>query len=65
MHRVIAKYVPRLLSEDKKQHHAAVSKEHVDRSDSYENVLPNIGTGNETWIYGYDFQTKAKSSQWF
>jgi hypothetical protein len=56
--------VPRLLSEDKKQYRADVSKEPVERANAYENLLTNIVTGDETWIYGYDVQTKAKSSQW-
>jgi hypothetical protein len=64
MHRVTAKYVPSLLSEDKKQIRVDVSKEHVYRSNAYENFLTNIVTGDETWIYSYDVQTKAKSSQW-
>jgi hypothetical protein len=64
MHRVAAKYVPRLLTEDKKQYRINVSKEPVDRANAYENFLTNIVTGVETRIYGYDVQTKAKSSQW-
>ena len=24
----------------------------------------NIITGAETWVYGYDVETKAQSSQW-
>jgi len=63
MHFVVAKYVPRLLSEDKKQNCVDVSKEPVDRANAYENFLTNIVTCDETWIYGYDVQTKAKASQ--
>ena len=62
MHCVAAKYVPRLLSEDKKQNCVDISKQHFDRANAYEN-LTNIVTGVETWIYGYDVQTIAKSSQ--
>jgi hypothetical protein len=64
MHRVAAKYVPRLLTEDKKQNCVDVSKGPVDCANAYENFLTNIVTGDETWIYGCDVQTKAKSSQW-
>ena len=62
MHCVAAKYVPRLLSEDKKQNCVDVSKQPFDHANAYEN-LTNIVTGVETWIYGYDVQTIAKSSQ--
>jgi len=26
--------------------------------------VKNIITGNETWVYGYDVETKMQSSQW-
>jgi len=29
-----------------------------------ENFLKNIITGDETWVYGYDVETKVQSSQW-
>jgi hypothetical protein len=45
VHCVAAKYVPRLLSEDKKQNSVDVSKQPVDRANAYEN-LTNIATGN-------------------
>ena len=29
-----------------------------------ENFLKNIITGDETWVYGYDVETKMQLSQW-
>ena len=29
-----------------------------------ENFLKNVITGDETWVYGYDVETKVQSSQW-
>jgi hypothetical protein len=29
-----------------------------------ENFLKIIITNNETWVYGYDMETKMQSSQW-
>jgi len=29
-----------------------------------EKFLKNIITGDETWVYGYDVETKMHSSQW-
>jgi len=41
-----------------------VSQELFDRSNSDENFLKNVITGVETWVYGYDVETKVPSSQW-
>lgn len=27
-------------------------------------LLKRVITGDETWVYGYDVETKAQSSQW-
>ena len=31
---------------------------------SDENIMGQIITGDETWVYGYDPETKYQSSQW-
>ena len=41
-----------------------VSQEPLDRSNTDENFLKNVITGDETWVYGYDVETKMQSSQW-
>jgi len=64
MHRVAAKFVPRVLTEEQKQNHLSVSQELLDRSNTDENFLNNVITGDETWVNGYDVETKAQSSQW-
>jgi [histone H3]-lysine36 N-dimethyltransferase SETMAR len=64
MHRVAAKFVPRLLTEEQKQNRVTVSQELLDRSNTDENFLKNVITGDETWVYGYDVETKVQSSQW-
>jgi len=61
---VAAKFVPRLLTEEQKQNHVTVSQELLDRSNTDENFLKNVITGDETWVYGYDVETKVQSSQW-
>jgi hypothetical protein len=63
MHRIAAKFVPRLLTDVQKQNRFDVSKEHLDRAND-DNSLKNIITGDETWVYGYDVETKVQSSQW-
>ena len=64
MHRVAAKFVPRLLTEELKQNRVTVSQELLDRSNTDENFLKNVITGDETWVYGYDVEIKVQSSQW-
>jgi len=63
MHRVAAKFVPSLLTEEQKQNRVTVSQELLDRSNTDENVLKNAITGDETWVYGYDVETNVQSSQ--
>ena len=53
MRRVSAKFVPRLLTDDQKENRVEISQE-----------LLAYATGDETWIYVYDVQTKMQSSQW-
>ena len=50
MHRVAAKIVPRLLTEEQKQNRITVSQELLDRSNADENFLKNVITGDETWV---------------
>ena len=64
MHRIAAKFVPRLLTDDQKQNRADVSQELLDRANGDDNLLKNIITGDETLVYGYDVETEVRSSQW-
>jgi len=64
MHRVAAKFVPRVLTEDQKANCVNISQELLDRVSVDEIFLKTIVTGDETWVYGYDVETKAQSSQW-
>ena len=41
-----------------------ISQELLDRSNTDEIFLKNVITGDETWVYGYDVETKVQSSQW-
>ena len=64
MRRVAAKFVPKLLNFDQKQHRINIAKELLDSVRDDPNVLQRIITGDESWVYGYDVETKAQSSQW-
>ena len=59
MHRVAAKFVPCVLTEDQKANCVNISQELLDHVNIDENFLKNIVAGDETWAYGYDVETKA------
>ena len=62
--RVAAKFGGRLLTGEQKLNRVTVSQELLDRSNTDENFLKNVITGDETWVYGYHVETKVQSSQW-
>jgi hypothetical protein len=59
MHHVAAKFVTHLLTDEQKANRVIVSQELFDQSNADENFLKNVITGDETWVYGYDIETKA------
>ena len=54
MGRISARFVPRLLSDDQKAHRVSVCRELKQQARDDPNFIPNIITGDETWVYGYD-----------
>ena len=60
MRRISAKFVPRLLTDDQKENRVAISQELLANANGNENFLKNIITGDETWVYGYDVETKMQ-----
>ena len=62
--RVATKFVPRLLSEDQRTNRLDVCREMKDQLKSDPDFLSKIITGDESWCYGYDPDTKQQSSQW-
>ncbi|UYV65551.1 hypothetical protein LAZ67_3004671 [Cordylochernes scorpioides] len=64
MRRVAAKFVPKLLNCDQKQHRMNIANERLDSVRDDPNLLQRIITGDEAWVHGYDVETKAQSSQW-
>ena len=64
MHRFAAKFVPRILTADHKQQRVNVCTELRQLASDDETFLSRVTTGDESWIYGYDPETKQESSQW-
>jgi len=64
MRRVSAKFFPRVLTVEQKQQRLSISLELRDRAASDSSFLGNVVTGDETWVYDYDPETRVQSSQW-
>ncbi|GFX99029.1 protein GVQW3 [Trichonephila clavipes] len=64
MTRVCTKFIPKLLSDQQKNLRLEIAQDNLEMINSDENFLKKIITGDETWVYGYDPETKQQSSQW-
>ena len=64
MKRVVAKSVLRLLLPEQKEHRATVADDLIQTATNEPDFLKKVITGDESWVYGYDPETKAQSSQW-
>jgi hypothetical protein len=56
MWHIAAKFVSRLVSSDQKEHHIAICS---DLKEQFDSVI----TDNESWVCGYDPETKQRPSQ--
>lgn len=63
MRRIVAKFVPWLLQNEQKQHHLEVCRELQQQLQEDPNFLSKVVTGDESWVYGYDPETKQQSSK--
>jgi len=61
---VSAKFVPKLLTMEQEQLRLEIAQDMLDCVESDSNFLNTVVTGDESWVYGYDPETKAQSSQW-
>jgi len=61
---ISTRFVPRLLSVDQKALRISVCRELKQQARDDPNFISNIITGDETWVYGYDPETKQQLSQW-
>ena len=58
MKRVRAKFVPRLLTDDQREQRQTIAHDLFERSCEDVQFLKNIVTDDESWVYGYDPETK-------
>ncbi|CAB3259756.1 unnamed protein product [Arctia plantaginis] len=64
MKRLASKFVLKLLNFEQKQLRMEVAQESLNEVNNDAELLKRVITGDETWVYGYDVETKAQSSQW-
>ncbi|XP_067947061.1 papilin-like [Watersipora subatra] len=61
---VAAKFVPRLLNDDQKQRRIDICSKLKTAVLHDPDFLKTVITTDESWVYGYDPETKMQSSQW-
>ena len=64
MKRVAEKFVPKVLNFQHEQHRVTIAEQMLADVADDPDLLKRVITGDETWVYGYDVETKAQSSQW-
>jgi len=61
MRKVCAKMVPKELTKEQKQKRVTICQDLLERQDD---ILGRVVTGDETWVYQYDPETKRQNAQW-
>ena len=64
MRKICAKMVPRLLNEQQKERCVQVCHDILEELETEPNLLGRVITGDESWIFEYDLETKRQSLQW-
>ena len=64
MWRVSAKFIPKLLTEQQKDLCVKIAQDMLDCANNDLEFTKTIITGDETWIYNYDPESKFQSLQW-
>jgi hypothetical protein len=64
MCRVVAKFVPKLLSQEQQQLHFEVTLDMLECTNEDPEFLKTMIIGDEMWVYGYDPEMKMQSPQW-
>jgi len=64
MHCVVAKFVPRLLNPEQKEHHVAICQELRQHALDDPSFMLRAITGDKSSVYRYDHETKQQSLHW-
>ena len=55
MTRVCAKFIPKLLTTEQKDLRSKIAQDNFEMVNDDENVLMKVITGDESWVYGYEW----------
>ena len=64
MTKVCSRMVPRILTDDQKQYRVQVCESIKSKITNTPDYLNYVITGDETWVFQYDPETKRQSIQW-
>ena len=64
MRKICAKMVPRNLCGEQKENRLLICQELLDRLKRQPNFMDRAVTGDESWIFEYDPETKQQSAEW-
>jgi hypothetical protein len=64
MNCVVAKFILWLLSKQQKEFRTEIAQDLLETSNNDPDFLKQVITGDESWVYGYNPETRAQSSQW-
>jgi len=64
MKHVCPKFVPRLLTDDQYAQQQTITRDLLEHSCEDVQFLKNTVTGDKSWVYMYNPETKQQSSQW-
>ena len=64
MRKVCAKMMPRLLTEEQKAQRLNACRDILQQMEADEKLLENVITGDKSWVFQYDPETKRQSRQW-
>lgn len=62
--KLCARFVPHVLTDEQKKHRKDACKDLITTADANRNFLDSIVTGDESWCYQYDPETKRQSMEW-
>lgn len=64
LRRVSAKFVPKLLTFEQKNLRLEIAQDMLETVNGDPDFMNTVITGDESWVYGYDPETKRQSTQW-
>ena len=62
--KICTKMVPKLVDDDQKERHMEVCQDILEHLQTEPDLLQRVITGDESWIFKYDLETKRQSLQW-